>query len=93
MKNTLSVDLKGYDWKSDFIPDSGQEFKVGENVIVFHYFDNNGNEWNNARHMEPGDDEMLKKSHPSYSDMAGVTHYLVGKKTVTRIFKTKIWVK
>ncbi len=93
MKNTLTVNLSVTDCGNDYYPDDGQSFKIGDKVVVFAYFDTNGNEWNKARHTESGDDEMVKKQYPSYSETAGITHYLVGIKTVSRIFKTKIWVK
>ena len=89
----MTINLQGEkNYKGLLDLDSDQNFAKGEKVVVFGYNDTHGNEWNTARKLENDDIEMCKKAHPSYS-YAGLTHYLVGIKTVTRIFTQKMWVK
>lgn len=93
MKNTLTVNLKGFFFDKEFYLEDDQNFKIGDSVLVYNYHDTKTNGWSQAIPCEISDEEIEKIPTTSYSDGSGVIHYFAGKKTVTRLFTSKMWVK
>lgn len=93
MTKTISVNIKGTNgYQGEFEADNGQNFKIGDVVIIKGHHDNNGNEWNTADHYDKSWDSALNGNRPSYSS-GNITSYIVGKYVVSRVFNHKIWVK